>query len=405
MPKYSLIEVKTDKQKRLFLDMVNSLYVGYDNYVRPLDNDLNKVFDPTKNTLFADGKAIRWIAQNDETGQIVGRIAAFYSAHLAAENIEQPTGGCGFFESINDQEVANMLFDAARQFLQQQGMEAMDGPINFGDRDQWWGLLVDGFARPVYGMNFNHIYYKELMENYGFQNYYYQYSFSRNIADTYVSDIVVEKARRLKENPDYSFRHINKADLKQVGKDFRAIYNKAWAGFNGVAEMTQQQTDNMLKNLKPIIDERLIFFAYYKGEPIGFFVMVPDINGAIRHLNGKFGLWQKLLFFYHLKIRKSCNIALGLIFAVTPEHQGKGIESGMMEAFKLDLEKSPSRYKTLELVWVGDFNPLMIRMVETYVLAKRIKTHATYRYLFDRTKEFTRAPRVSRSKKVEAAQL
>ena len=189
-----------------------------------------------------------------------------------------------------------------------------------------------------------------------------------------------------------------KKELDKVAKDFRTIYNKAWAKFNGVPEMTEEQVRHLLSKMKPIIDERLIYFAYYRGEPIGFFIMVPDLNGAIRHLNGKFGWWAKLKFLYHLKIRKSCNIIEGLTFAVAPEFQGKGVESGMIDCFKLEINSRPTHYKHLELAWIGDFNPLMIRVVETYVGARKYKTHVTYRYLFDREKEFKRAPKVSFSR-------
>lgn len=399
MSKFTLHEVKTKKEAKQFLKVPIKIYTGYKNWIRPLDDDINKVFDPERNLLFKEGEAIRWILY-DEQGEAVGRIAAFYNRKVASEN-EQPTGGCGFFECINDQEAANTLFDAAKAWLMSKGMEAMDGSINFGDRDQWWGVLVDGFTSPVYGMNYNHFYYKDLFEGYGFQNYFNQYSYRRDFNPTTIPENVVEKARRINENPDYQIRHIRKNELNEVARNFRNIYNKAWANFSGVAEMSQEQADTLVKTMKPIIDERLIYFAYYKGEPIGFFIMIPDINGAIKHLRGKFGLWHKLKFMYHLKIRKSCNIVLGLIFAVVPEHQGKGVESALIDCFKVDINSRPTHYKHLELAWIGDFNPLMMRMLESHVCAYRYKTHVTFRYLFDREKEFKRAPKVSKSRKME----
>lgn len=395
MADYTLHEVKNKKEAQQFLDMAVELYCGYDNWIRPLDNDINAVFDPEKNERFKTGEAIRWILK-DKKGKIVGRIAAFYDQKTAAEN-EQPTGGCGFFECINDQHAANIMFDAAKEWLIQRDMEAMDGSVNFGDRDQWWGVLVDGFSAPLYGMSYNHIYYKELFEGYGFQNYFNQYTYYRPL-DQSIGEIVKTKYERLSSNPDYSFRHIRMDELDRVGRDFVDIYNKAWAGFNGVADMSYEQGAKLIKTLKPVIDERLIYFAYYKGGAIGFFVQIPNINQVIRHLDGKLNLWGKLKFYYLLKIKKSCDTVLSLIFGVIPEHQGKGIESGMIETFRREITSSPSPYKRLELAWMGDFNPLMLRMVETYVEARILKTHVTFRYLFDRNKPFTRAPRVSRSR-------
>ncbi len=401
MTKYTLSEVKTAADRKRFLDMVDGIYAGCNAYIRPWDHDIEGVFDPGKNRLFEDGEAIRWLLC-DQNGVVVGRIAAFYNRKSASQTAEQPTGGCGFFECIDSDEAAAVLFDAAREWLAARGMEAMDGPVNFGTRDTWWGLLVDGFYPPIYGMNYNHPYYKHLFEDYGFRNYFDQYSFRRDMVGDDLNQAVFNKAGRLEQNPDYEFRSLRKKELAAAGENFRNIYNKAWAGFNGVSPMTEEQARELMRSLKPIIDPRLIVFAYYKGEPIGFFVNVPDINGAIRHLHGKFGFWSKLKFMYHLKVKRSCRTVMGLVFGVLPEFQGKGIESGMIGYFKKGADSIRGSYDALELVWVGDFNPLMIRMVESYVVARRYKTHTTYRYLFDRDKPFVRCPRVSRSRKVES---
>lgn len=393
MANYFIKEVINNKQQKEFNILLTKIYKGDKNWVRPLDSDINIVFDKSKNLMFNNGEAVRWLLYN-EKGLAVGRIAAFYNRGIADKDT-QPTGGCGFFECINDQQAANILFDNAKMWLQSKGMEAMDGPINFGSRELWWGLLTDNFSTPVYGMSYNPQYYKELFENYGFKEYYNQFSFYRDFRIDTMNPVVTQKAQRLRENPEYEFKHVKKSELDSLTEDFRYIYNKAWSKFTGVDEMSEQDVKNLLKKLRPIIDERLIYFAYHNNKAIGFFIMVPDINGAIKHLNGKSNLWSMLKLIYHLNIRKSCNIIEALIFAVVPEFQGKGIESGMIDCFKNEINSKPTHYKYMELVWVGDFNPLMVRMVETYVGARKYKTHTTYRYLFDREKEFKRAPRVS----------
>lgn len=146
---YRLYEVTSPALVREWLDLPKRLYRGNRNWVCPLDCDVLEVFDPEKNELFADGEAVRWIVR-DASGTVVGRIAAFYNREKAALE-EQPTGGCGFFECIDCQQVADMLFDAARLWLASRGMEAMDGPVNFGQRRDWWGLLVEGYEfQPLY---------------------------------------------------------------------------------------------------------------------------------------------------------------------------------------------------------------------------------------------------------------
>jgi GNAT superfamily N-acetyltransferase len=386
--------VESPKQKREFLDFAKRLYKGNRYWVCPLDDDIERRFDPSRNELFHDGDAVRWLAR-DAKGRTVGRIAAFYNRPLANLN-DQPTGSCGFFECVDRQEVANLLFDAARDWLASKGMEAMDGPVNFGDRDEWWGLLVDGFElQPLYANPYNPPYYKELFENYGFKNYFNQYTYARNLTIGELSPSVYERVKRLEETPGYRFEHIKKSELDQVARDFRLIYNKSWARFPGVKAMDEQHAAKLMRTLKPIIDEKLIYFAYFNDEPIGFYIMVPDLNRVIGRFNGKLNLVNKIRLMWLLKVSRKADRVFGIIFGVTPEFQGKGIESGIIHAFEQAVARGEVNYKSLELAWMGDFNPVMIRMVESYVCATKLKTHVTYRYLFDRTREFHRCPRLA----------
>ncbi len=394
MNTYTLEEVSTPQQKKEFLNLPKRLYRNNRAWVCPLDDDIESRFDPARNELFADGEAIRWIAR-DGKGEVVGRIAAFYNTELANAGNEQPTGGCGFFEAIDSQELADLLFDAAREWLAARGMEAMDGPINFGDRDQWWGLLVEGYElQPLYANPYNPPYYKALFENYGFKNYFNQHTYLRNLKVGEFNQSVYERVKRLEETPGYRFEHISKQNLEQVADDFRLIYNKAWALFTGVKAIDREHAQGLMQSLKPIIDEKLIYFAFFNDEPIGFFIMVPDLNRVIGRFGGKLNLWNKLRLVFMLKCTRKADRVFGVIFGVVPEFHGKGIESGMMHAFEQALARGEVHYKTLELAWIGDFNPVMMRMVENYVCATKHKMHTTYRYLFDRTKEFRRCPRM-----------
>ena len=362
-------------------------------WVCPLDDDIEKVFDSKRNHLFADGEAIRWIAL-DENGEAVGRIAAFYNREQT--RITDNMGCCGFFESIDDQEVANILFDAARQWLLERGLEGMDGPVNFGSRDTWWGLLVEGFDyQPLYGNPYHLPYYKALFENYGFQNYFNQNSYVWRAESGVLSEIALEKAHRVLANPDYQIRDVSNINLSVAAEQLRIIYNKAWSLFTGVKPMTEEEAQKLMQTLRPIIDPNLIYFAYHNDEPIGFFVMIPDLNRIIGKFGGKFGLWQKLQLMWDLKVRHSCDRAFGIIFGITPEFQGKGIESAIMTYILENyVQKGYSHYRSFEFAWIGDFNPVMNRMIERYVCASTHKMHTTYRYLFDRTREFHRCPQL-----------
>lgn len=394
-PKYSLREVVREDKRlvREFLDLPKSIYKGNPSWVCPFDDSIESVFDPSRNKLFADGEAIRWVAY-DSSGRAVGRIAAFYDREHAY-SYEQPTGGCGFFEAIDDQQLADMMFDAARDWLAQRGMEAMDGPVNFGSRDAWWGLLVEGYEfQPLYENPYNPPYYKDLFERYGFCNYFNQHTYIWRSGITENSNRIFDRAAHLHATPGYHVENIDMKNLEEAAENFRIVYNKAWALFSGVKPLGRDEAMRLMRMLRPIIDPRIVFFAYFNDEPIGFFIMVPDLNRLIGKFNGKFGWWQKLRLMWDLKVRRKCDRIFGIIFGIAPEFHGKGVESAIMVKCHEFLVMTKNEYKTMELAWIGDFNPVMNRMIETYVGATKHKMHTTYRYLFDRTKEFRRCPRL-----------
>lgn len=176
-----LIQVTNRQQEIEFLDVHYQINKGNPGWIRPLDKDIRTVFDPLQNKAFRHGEAIRWLLQTS-SGKTIGRIAAFVNQRYRNKGDDVRVGGIGFFDYIDDQQAANSLFDGARQWLQERGMEAMDGPINFGERDKWWGLLVEGFESPLYTMNYNPPYYQQLFDTYGFKNFYNQLCWKMAVA-------------------------------------------------------------------------------------------------------------------------------------------------------------------------------------------------------------------------------
>ncbi|MDN3668533.1 hypothetical protein QWY93_04245 [Echinicola jeungdonensis] len=381
----NVLEVTSPAQAKEFLDMAVRLYKDEKNWIRPLDEDIEGLFHPEKNKLFRKGaKAKRWLLKNDKN-KTIGRVAAFTNPKWKDK---QPTGGMGFFECVNDQEAAFLLFDTAKAWLEEQGMEAMDGPINFGERDKWWGLLVEGFTPPNYNMNWNFRYYKDLFENYGFQVYFKQFTYMRYVKESKFDPKFHKRADLTINDPDYTYRYLKKTELESKFPEyFVAVYNKAWAKHMGKS-LSIREAQMMLKKLKPVVDPRLIYFGFYKGEPISFFISIPELNQIFRKVNGKLDIWGKLKFLYYKNFNPP-NKMLGLVFGVVPDHQGKGVESAMVKKY-YEMAKLPNfNYETIEMNWIGDFSPKMMRVCEQ-LNASIYKTHHTYRYLFDREKPFER---------------
>src|SRR5215469_634485 len=223
-----LIEVTDRKTAKEFIEVNVLINKTEPNYIRPLDKDIHDVFDPQKNKAFRSGEAVRWILKDGE-GKLIGRIAAFVNKKYKTKGDEGSVGGVGFFDCINDQNAADMLFDVAKHWLLQRGMYAMDGPINFGERDRWWGLLVEGFQPPVYCLNYNPPYYQQLFENYGFRDFFNQLCFGYD-PKRKMNDKTFKRHEVLAKDPGYSAKHIKKNNLEKFALDFTTIYNKAWAG-------------------------------------------------------------------------------------------------------------------------------------------------------------------------------
>lgn len=384
-----LIPVTDPATARAFIQVTVDLNQHDPNWIRPLDKDINEVFDKDKNKAFRFGEVQRWIMKDDQ-GKLAGRIAAFVNKKYKNKGDDVPVGGMGFFECINDQQAANLLFDTAKSWLQERGMEAMDGPINFGERDRWWGLITEGFKPPLYCMNYNQPYYVQLFENYGFKLFFNQVCFGLD-AQKELAQKTLDRHKLLDENPDISCRIMEKNNLEKYALDFVEVYNKAWAGHGGLKQLTKDQVLIMFKKMKPVMDEEIIYFAYHKDTAIAMFINLPDINQYFKHMNGKFGLLQKLQFVWRQKFRRSPKF-VGMVFGVVPEWQGKGIDSYIIGECKRYVQVKNPVYYEYEMQWIGDFNPKMINVAESFGDTFRTRNLSTYRYLFNREKEFKRHP-------------
>ncbi len=382
----TIIEVQTPKHKKKFHQIPFDIYKTDSNWIPHLEKDVEGVFSKKDNKFFRHGEAIRWIL-NNERGQCIGRIAAFINKKKAFSE-SQPTGGVGFFECIDDGSASSLLFDTAKNWLEKREMKAMDGPINFGERDRFWGLLVEGFENsPIYANPYQPPYYQKLFEDYGFQTYFDQYMFYMNVKDD-IPLKIREKSDRILKNKDYSFRHLEKHKMFDYAEDFRTVYNSAWKLHDNFKGMPSSQARAIIRKMKPIMDEQLIWFAYHNSKPIAFFIALPELNQIFKYVNGKLNTWGKLKFLYH-KWKGSCDIAFGIAFGVSPEFQKKGVEAALIMAIKRQFDNGSKHYKKLIITWIGDFNPKMLKVVEN-LGTKKYMTLKTYRKLFDTNIAFER---------------
>lgn len=382
-----VIRVAGKNSVKQFHEIADKIYRHDSNYTPMLRPMVEDIFNPGKNTKFKDGDACRWIIFKN--GKCLGRIAAFYDSDYS-KAYDQPTGGIGFFECVNNKEAAFLLFDTAKEWLRENGQEAMDGPINFGENFFYWGLLLDGAKPQTFGMQYHPSYYREFFKEYGFKIFYKQLSYSLDITNPDLPDRFWRIAERVSKKPEYTFEHFTFKEQDRFIYDFIEIHRQAWSGHGNYKPARYSQLKEMIDEARFILDEEFIWYVYHNNEPIGFYMMIPDVNQLIRKLKSGKMNWLnvlKLIYYKKTKIITRCRV---IVLGVVPKFQRRGIESGIFHHLKKVMLRK-SWYNDMEMSWIGDFNPKMIAMFKSFGATQTL-THATMRYLFDRKKEFKRAP-------------
>lgn len=386
-----IVEVLTPADKKEFHDFPRQLYKDDPYWVCPLDSMIENVFNPAGNNTFEHGEAIRWILV-DDSEKTIGRVAAFID-RVRSSAQRQPTGGMGFFEVVQDREAAFMLFDTAKEWLAARGMEAIDGPINFGGNDSYWGLLVEGFMQQGLGMPYNKKYYRDFFESYGYRNYFEQYAYHRIVRgpDKKIENFperIMKIAEWLSKRPGYSFRHFEIRNKQKYFADICEIYNSTWTYLKeDFTPLEPSVLEESLGKAKPILEEDLIWFAYFDGKPIGFFILLPDLNQILKHLNGKLNLWNIIKFLYY-KMTNEITRVRAIAGGVAHSHQNTGVESAIFYQL-YQVFKRKKWLKEMELSWVGDYNPKMLAIYEA-LGAQKAKVHVTYRFMINKKLEFNR---------------
>ncbi len=382
-----LFEVNNKRRIKSFHQLPFRIYKNTNVWVPHLLQDIEPIFNESKNKQLRHGEVIRWILLDDNS-VVIGRVAAFVNRKMKSGKIA--VGGMGFFECTEDKKAAFLLFDACKNWLKERDCQAMDGPINFGEKDKFWGLLVEGFDNPsVYANNYNPAYYQNLFEDYGFKTYYNQHVSMRAVTAPLQEKYKI-RAERIAEEKEYTFEHIRKKNKLKYAEDFRIVYNKAWGNsFRNFRKMKQKQAVSIINKMSPIMDEKIIWFAYYKEDPIAFSIFLPELNEIFKYINGNFNFFGKIKFWLLLKFCPPRNVH-GVVFGVTPDFQKKGVEGALIQQISNEFLKS-KKYENIIMTWVGDFNPKMLKLIEG-LGATDYQKLKTYRLLFDKNANFERYP-------------
>ena len=371
--KYTTLEVvpvqsKADLDAFMKLPWAIPAYRQDPNWVPPLLGELKKVLDKKKHPFHQHAESAYFIARKN--GEVVGRITAQIN-YLSNEFHDESVGHFGFFECIDDADVARALLDTAYEWVAARGMTTLVGPMNFSTNDEFSspGVLIDGFETPpVIMMSHNPTYYARLLEESGFTKKKDLLAYWGDM--TQVNQRLVKGIERIGRSQNVTLRTLNMKELDREIDRIKEIYNSAWERNWGFVPMTEAEFDYMAEAMKPIVNPRLCVIAELAGEPVGFALQLPDYNVAFKHMNGRllpFG-WAKFLW-YKRKIRHTRVVTMG----VKPEHRKRGIDS--MLIVQLHIESSKFDMPRGECSWILEDNAPMRRGLE------RIdgKVYKTYR--------------------------
>ncbi len=368
--------VRTPQDLEDFIRFPFELYRQEPNWVPPLLSQRRHLLEAKHNPFFAHSDVVLWVARRQ--GRVVGTISSHVD-HLHNKFHEEKIGMFGFFETVNDYAVAEALLSTAKDWVCQQGMGALRGPLSFSQNDEC-GLLVDGFdGSPMVMMPYNPRYYIEFLERFGLTKAMDLYAYFGDLAQfrgdpANLPEKLVRVTDKVKARAGITLRFLDMKLFDEELEEAKKVYNKAWERNWGFVPMTDAEFDKLAADLKQVLDPHLAAIAEIDGEPVGVVVAVPDANQVLKYLNGRlFPIgWIKALWY-----SRKVNHARLMILGVVEKHRKRGIESILIfETFKAAIQNG---YLGMEMSWILETNDMMNRVIQNLGDAHGVTIYRTYR--------------------------
>lgn len=353
-----LKEVIDKKELKAFIDFPHDLYSGDPYYVPQLYVAAEEILNKKKNAFFKHSEARLWLAYRD--GVIVGRIAGVLNNEYNAFH-KSNVGFFGFFDSINDSEVATALFEKAESYLHEKGVDSILGPTNFTTNDTS-GLLVDGFNEPpVVEMTYNFPYYQQLIEENGYGKEMDLFAYF--IPTATANEKSIRLSSRIEERlakKGITFRNLNKKKFNSEVNIIKELYQDAWEKNWGFVPPTKDEFDQLAEGLKLIINPKYTYIAEHDGKVVGFALALPDINEILIDVK-KGRLFPTGIFKLLLGKNKTKVVRITLL-GVIEAYRNMGIEAVFFAKFIL--QAKADNLKGGEASWILENNEMMVRAAE-----------------------------------------
>jgi len=378
---FTFEQVNSATQVDAFHELPFRIYEDYPHWSPPFRFEIEQIFDPQKNAFFDKGECERFLVL--QHGTVVGRFALM-NTPKRDKVLDPPMGGLGFIEMENDPELAQAIIDFAKDWHRRRGYRAMQGPINFGENDTYWGLLVENYEEPpIYGMFYHPPYYKKLLEQTGAEKLDDHWSYKRNF-DKPIPDRMQRITDRIESRNEVELRPIDMDNIYRDAEYIRRIYNDAWRDQDidereeEFTELTKDTIEDMIDKLKPVLIPESVLIAFVDEKPASFIVCVPDLNEVSKETGGRLRWWHYPKLFWFKRRAKHLRT---LVYGTRPQFRKMGLEAlTFTRGIQYTYEAAPS-LQYLEGAWVSEKNWLMQRSLEA-LGCHHHKTHRTYKWEF-----------------------
>ena len=347
--------IRDKKALRQFITFPWIVYCDDPYWVPPLISEQKGLFNRKKNPFFRHAYVELFLARRN--GRVIGRIVSIVNQnHNSFHN--DKVGFFGFFECLNDVDAAHALLSTACDWLRDRGMDTMRGPMNFSTNEEC-ALLIDGFdSSPAIMMPYNPKYYVDFMDSFGLKKGRDLFAYSLTDDQVPPEDLQA-KLEKIRKRAGIVIRKLNMKDFNGEIQRVKEVYNSAWSRNWGFVPMTDEEINHMAHQLKRIIDPDIAYFAEIEGEPIGFFLALPDINQALKKINGRLFPFGLLKLLWH---SRKIDGVRAPILGVIHKYQNKGIAP--MFGVKSFIEGTKKGYLRGELSWILEDNIVVRRNLE-----------------------------------------
>lgn len=343
------IDFNLKKDLNAFIDLPWKIYKDHPHWIPPLKMAVRDLLNKKKHPFYQTAKTRAWIASVN--GEDCGRIMAIHN-HAYNEYHKASKGFFGFYECIDDLEIARQLIETAARSLKEEGLTIMEGPMNPGTNYEC-GLLVDKFDdAPQVMMTYNPSFYQTQLESLGLKKAMDLLAYNTP-ADFTLPKIITDIAERTEKKSKISYRTLNLKKWTQELDTMFEIYNSAWEANWGFVPMTKEEFYHTAKDLKSIVDPSLVHFALVDGKEAGFILTLPDLNQVFREIPT--GELSPMAIYKLLTAKKRINRVRVITLGIKKEYRKMGLETLLYKHNHLSIKKNP-RLKNIEMSWILENN-------------------------------------------------